>query len=152
MAAPSLGEQLASGVKAPVAAEPATIVIFGGAGDLAHRKLLPALYNLSLDGLLPPRFAIVGVGRRDFGHEGFRDFAKEGVKVAPSQVYFVLGGSRGKAKRKRAKARRTLATTNSNRWSKTGMADPVAILVDLKALAERAGGLASLRRLIEVLE
>jgi glucose-6-phosphate 1-dehydrogenase len=80
MAAPSLAEALASGVKAPTAAEPATIVIFGGAGDLAHRKLLPALYNLSLDGLLPPRFAIVGVGRRDFGHEGFRDFAREGVK------------------------------------------------------------------------
>ena len=34
---------------------PVTIVIFGGAGDLAHRKLLPALYNLHVDGLLPPR-------------------------------------------------------------------------------------------------
>ena len=41
----------------PVAAEPVTLVIFGGAGDLAHRKLLPALYNLHLDGLLPPRRA-----------------------------------------------------------------------------------------------
>ncbi len=44
--------------------EPVTIVIFGGAGDLAHRKLLPALYNLHVDGLLPPRFAVVGVGRK----------------------------------------------------------------------------------------
>ena len=42
-----------------------TLVIFGGAGDLAHRKLLPALYNLHLDGLLPRRFAVVGVGRKD---------------------------------------------------------------------------------------
>ena len=38
--------------------------IFGGGGDLAHRKLLPALYNLHVDGLLPPRIAIVGVGRK----------------------------------------------------------------------------------------
>ena len=43
---------------------PVTIVIFGGAGDLAHRKLLPALYNLHVDGLLPARFAVVGVGRK----------------------------------------------------------------------------------------
>ena len=42
-----------------------TIVIFGGAGDLAHRKLLPALYNLHVDHLLPPTIAIVGIGRRD---------------------------------------------------------------------------------------
>ena len=40
-----------------------TMVIFGGGGDLAHRKLLPALYNLHVDGLLPSGMAIVGVGR-----------------------------------------------------------------------------------------
>jgi len=56
-----------------------TIVIFGGAGDLAHRKLLPALYNLHLDGLLPPRIAIVGVGRKAMSDEEYRAFAKEGV-------------------------------------------------------------------------
>ncbi len=44
-------------------------MIFGGAGDLAHRKLLPALYNLHVDGLLPPRFAVVGVGRSDMTDE-----------------------------------------------------------------------------------
>jgi glucose-6-phosphate 1-dehydrogenase len=60
--------------------EPATIVIFGGAGDLAHRKLLPALYNLHLDGLLPPRVAVVGVGRKDFTDEQYRAFAKDGVE------------------------------------------------------------------------
>ena len=79
MAAESLADKLAAGSAPPVAAEPATVVIFGGAGDLAHRKLLPALYNLSLDGLLPPQVAIVGVGRRDFGDEGYSDFAKDGI-------------------------------------------------------------------------
>jgi glucose-6-phosphate 1-dehydrogenase len=75
----SLAEQLAAGAAKPIAAAPASIVIFGGAGDLAHRKLLPALYNLTLDGLLPPRTAIVGVGRRDFTDEAYRGFAKDGV-------------------------------------------------------------------------
>ena len=56
-----------------------TIVIFGGNGDLAHRKLLPALYNLHVDGLLPPRMAIVGVGRKELTDEAYREFAKDGV-------------------------------------------------------------------------
>jgi len=57
-----------------------TIVIFGGGGDLARRKLLPALYNLHVDGVLPPRIAIVGVGRRPMGDDDYRAFAKEGVE------------------------------------------------------------------------
>ena len=56
-----------------------TIVIFGGNGDLAHRKLLPALYNLHVDGLLPPRLAIVGVGRKEMSDDAYRAFAKEGI-------------------------------------------------------------------------
>ena len=56
-----------------------TIVIFGGNGDLAHRKLLPALYNLHVDGLLPPRMAIVGVGRKELTDDAYRDFAKDGI-------------------------------------------------------------------------
>jgi len=46
----SLFERLAAGETAPIAVDPVTLVIFGGAGDLAHRKLLPALYNLLLPG------------------------------------------------------------------------------------------------------
>jgi glucose-6-phosphate 1-dehydrogenase len=56
-----------------------TIVIFGGNGDLTHRKLLPALYNLHVDGLLPLRMAIVGVGRKALTDEAYREFAKDGV-------------------------------------------------------------------------
>jgi glucose-6-phosphate 1-dehydrogenase len=56
-----------------------TIVIFGGNGDLAHRKLLPALYNLHVDALLPPRTAIVGVGRKEMTDDAYRAFAKDGV-------------------------------------------------------------------------
>jgi glucose-6-phosphate 1-dehydrogenase len=56
-----------------------TIVIFGGSGDLAHRKLLPALYNLHVDGLLPPGFAVVGVGRKEMTDDAYRAFAKDGI-------------------------------------------------------------------------
>jgi|RhiMetStandDraft_4_1073278.scaffolds.fasta_scaffold26601_2 glucose-6-phosphate 1-dehydrogenase len=76
----SLVEQLKVGEMLSIAAEPASIVIFGGAGDLAHRKLLPALYNLHLDGLLPPRSAIVGIGRKAMSGDQYREFAKDGIK------------------------------------------------------------------------
>ena len=42
-----------------------TLVIFGATGDLAHRKLLPALYNLAHEGALPERFNLIGVARRE---------------------------------------------------------------------------------------
>src|SRR5206468_7792559 len=76
----SLYEQLAAGETAPIAADPVSVVIFGGAGDLAHRKLLPALYNLQIDGLLPPRVAITGVGRKPMTDDAFRDFARSGIE------------------------------------------------------------------------
>ena len=53
--------------------EPAAMVIFGASGDLAHRKLLPALYSLTRDRLLPARFAIIGFARRAMTDEAFRD-------------------------------------------------------------------------------
>ena len=45
---------------------PCVMVIFGGAGDLSWRKLLPAIYNLNVDGVLPAHFAVVGFGLRPF--------------------------------------------------------------------------------------
>ena len=51
----------------------AILVIFGGTGDLTHRKLMPALYNMLLDGLLPERFRVVSIGRRDKTEEEYRN-------------------------------------------------------------------------------
>jgi glucose-6-phosphate 1-dehydrogenase len=76
----SIVEQLSAGEPSAAAADPVTFVIFGGGGDLAHRKLLPALYNLQLDGLLPPRVAIVGCGRGEMTDEAYRAFAKDGIE------------------------------------------------------------------------
>ncbi len=58
---------------------PTSLVIFGATGDLTRRKLLPALYNLSVDSLLPSRFAMIGFARRDKKDEQFRTEAKEDV-------------------------------------------------------------------------
>ena len=52
---------------------PTTLVIFGATGDLAHRKLLPALYNLAHEGALPERFNLIGVARREQTDDDFRD-------------------------------------------------------------------------------
>ncbi len=59
---------------------PTTLVIFGATGDLAKRKLLPALYNLAHEGALPERFNLVGVSRSELPHEEFRDQAQEAIK------------------------------------------------------------------------
>ena len=80
MAAETLAERLSALEPPRVANDPVTIVIFGGAGDLAHRKLLPALYNLEVDGLLPARFAVVATGRKELTDEGYRAFAKDGIE------------------------------------------------------------------------
>ena len=58
--------------------QPCSLVIFGGSGDLARRKLLPALYNLALDGVLPAHFAVIGIGRREMSDAAYRSFAREG--------------------------------------------------------------------------
>jgi glucose-6-phosphate 1-dehydrogenase len=55
---------------------PATaLTIFGATGDLARRKLLPALYNLAHEGQLPERFNLIAVARRDLSDEDFRQWA-----------------------------------------------------------------------------
>src|SRR6188472_728981 len=61
--------------------QPCVLVIFGAAGDLSWRKLLPAVYNLNVDGVLPANFAVVGFGLGEEGDpdEWIRARAKDGV-------------------------------------------------------------------------
>jgi glucose-6-phosphate 1-dehydrogenase len=61
-------------------AAPCVLVIFGATGDLTHRKLLPALYNLAHEGELPPAFAVVGVARRPKTDAEFRAALRAGVE------------------------------------------------------------------------
>ncbi len=57
--------------------EPCTVVIFGASGDLTKRKLVPALYSLMAERLLPPSFAVVGYARKEVSDVAFRGEMKE---------------------------------------------------------------------------
>jgi glucose-6-phosphate 1-dehydrogenase len=59
--------------------EPQILVIFGASGDLTQRKLVPALYQMYLERKLPTEITIVGVARRDWSHDFFREHLKQGV-------------------------------------------------------------------------
>jgi glucose-6-phosphate 1-dehydrogenase len=63
----------------PVA--PTALVIFGATGDLARRKLLPALYNLAHEGALPEHFHLVGVSRAEKEHEDYREECEQAIRT-----------------------------------------------------------------------
>lgn len=58
---------------------PTLLVIFGASGDLTQRKLIPALFNLAVDQLLPSCFSLVGFGRKAIADEEFKKIAEEAV-------------------------------------------------------------------------
>ena len=53
--------------------ESTSIIIFGASGDLTRRKLVPALYNQFRKNRLPKDLRVIGLARRDYSHEKFRD-------------------------------------------------------------------------------
>jgi glucose-6-phosphate 1-dehydrogenase len=59
---------------------PTTLTIFGATGDLARRKLLPALYNLAHEGALPERFNLIGIARTEQSHDDYRAEAREAIQ------------------------------------------------------------------------
>jgi glucose-6-phosphate 1-dehydrogenase len=64
----------------PRVAGPCVLVMFGVTGDLARKKLLPAIYDLANRGLLPPGFSLVGFARRDWENEDFAQLTYRAVK------------------------------------------------------------------------
>jgi glucose-6-phosphate 1-dehydrogenase len=64
----------------PRVAGPCVLIMFGVTGDLARKKLLPAIYDLANRGLLPPGFSLVGFARRDWENEDFAQLTYEAVK------------------------------------------------------------------------
>jgi glucose-6-phosphate 1-dehydrogenase len=64
----------------PRVAGPCVLVLFGVTGDLARKKLMPAVYDLANRGLLPPGFSLVGFARRDWEHEDFAQVTYQAVK------------------------------------------------------------------------
>lgn len=68
-------------------AGPSALVLFGVTGDLAKKKLLPAMYDLAQRGLLPPAFSLVGFGRRDWSDEEFADYVRAAVEASSRTTF-----------------------------------------------------------------
>ena len=79
---------LSPGAGSALLPQPCVLVIFGGAGDLSWRKLLPAVYNLNVDGVLPSNFAVIGFGMGAEGDpdEWFRARARSGIEKFSRQA------------------------------------------------------------------
>ena len=71
---------MAVGQTAQKKPDPCSFVIFGVTGDLAHRLVTPALYNLAASDLLPDRFCLVGVARKGMTSDKLRDSLMKGLR------------------------------------------------------------------------
>src|SRR4051795_4823441 len=84
--AEQLRNPLREGLATRSVPEPCIVVIFGATGDLTHRKLLPALYNIAVSGELPPEVAVVGMARRAKTDDEFRTEMGEAVRKFSRQT------------------------------------------------------------------
>jgi glucose-6-phosphate 1-dehydrogenase len=75
----AIDNPLREGVRLERTADPCAVVIFGASGDLTKRKLVPALYRLTQERLLPAEFAIIGFARSPMTHEEFRAKMKDAI-------------------------------------------------------------------------
>ncbi|HVF48673.1 MAG TPA: glucose-6-phosphate dehydrogenase [Pyrinomonadaceae bacterium] len=74
-----MNNPLREGIRLEQAAGPCAMIIFGASGDLTQRKLMPALYRLTQERLLPAEFAIVGTARTETDDAGFRALMKDAI-------------------------------------------------------------------------
>lgn len=79
MAVENSANPLLAGLEPERQVEPLSFVIFGANGDLTKRKLIPAVYALFMQGLLPRSFVLLGTSRTHFSHEEFRNAMKEAL-------------------------------------------------------------------------
>ena len=77
---------LREGLSTRALPQPCAIVIFGATGDLTHRKLIPALYNIAADGEMPPAVAVIGFARRPKTDEEFRKEMEEATRKFSRQT------------------------------------------------------------------
>jgi len=74
------GNPLLESVRMEKIPDPCVMVIFGASGDLTKRKLIPAIFDLARQGLLPMGFSIVGVSRTEMNHDAFRSYMQGAMK------------------------------------------------------------------------
>ncbi len=83
-----LKNPLREGMRIQRAAEPCAMVLFGASGDLARRKLIPALFNLWLQQLLPPGFTLLGTSRTEMGTDEFRRIMRDAISEFEPDLKF----------------------------------------------------------------
>ena len=66
--------------------EAMTFVLFGATGDLAKRKIFPALYNLYLDQKIPQPISIIGLGRREMSDKEFQNYVEQSVRTFSRRI------------------------------------------------------------------
>src|SRR5712691_4437325 len=71
----------------PRPGDPCVMVVFGGRGDLARRKLVPSLYNLARNGYLSSHFAVIGLARTEMSDDEFRAMMTEAVQQFEGAQY-----------------------------------------------------------------
>ena len=74
-----------------MAEKASTLLLFGATGDLSRRMLLPSLYGLDSDGLLPANLRIIGTARTDLGDDAFRGRAREALQEHLPSGFFQEG-------------------------------------------------------------
>ena len=67
--------------------EPNMLIVFGSTGDLNYRKLIPAVYNLYIQNLLPKDFYIICIGRRDFSQDAYKENVKNSIQNFAKNTY-----------------------------------------------------------------
>lgn len=77
---------LREGLSTRAVPQPCSVVIFGATGDLTHRKLVPALYNIAAGGELPPAVTVTGFARREKTDKEFRDELEEAARKYSRQT------------------------------------------------------------------
>ncbi len=85
---PVIENPLKQGIKMDQVGEPCAMVILGAHGDLTKRKLIPALYALFMQDLLPAGFAVVGMSRTKMSDQQFRDSMKDSIQKYATDLTF----------------------------------------------------------------
>ena len=106
----SQSNPLRIGLSTRAVPQPCALVIFGATGDLAHRKLIPALYNLAAAGELPPAVTVIGFARRPKKDDGFRDELADRHRTDKIHLLFNNAGISGGG---------SMVTNSRDEWERT---------------------------------
>lgn len=89
----------------PLTPNPTIFVLYGATGDLAHRLVLPAIFQLAIAGLLPTDWRLIGNGRGDLSDEDFQERVRQSLEEFRAEA---IGGALGRGESSAALRRRRI--------------------------------------------